>query len=168
MPDTGKTTEQQVADAILQRSDEVEIAGKTYKVAPPTTATLILVSEQASRLPAMPKPADPNQLIQSVLANARHYRALGDIAATLILGAKRIMEAKSEDKRKPAFAFWRKRKPATDERAELSRDILQSLSPSQLADLIVGRLATMEISSFFAITTSLAAANIIKPDEVED
>lgn len=46
-----KTLEEKVADTILQKSDEITIGEKTYKIAPPTTATLILASEAVSRLP---------------------------------------------------------------------------------------------------------------------
>ncbi|MCC8155482.1 MAG: hypothetical protein LIP01_15645 [Tannerellaceae bacterium] len=46
-----KTIESKVADTILERKMKLEIGGKYYEVAPPTTATLILVSELVAQLP---------------------------------------------------------------------------------------------------------------------
>jgi hypothetical protein len=46
-----KTMETKVAETILQKLDEVNVGGKTYTIAPPSTATLILVSETVSKMP---------------------------------------------------------------------------------------------------------------------
>ena len=46
-----KTIEEKVAQTILQQSEEMTIGGKTYTIAPPSVATLILVSGGVSRLP---------------------------------------------------------------------------------------------------------------------
>ena len=45
------TTETKTADAILQRVTEITIGDEVYKVAPPTLATLISVSDELSKLP---------------------------------------------------------------------------------------------------------------------
>ena len=69
--------------------------------------------------------------------------------------------------------FWpfkrvKKVKRVVDRKAELSRLILETMQPQDIFNIIVGRLNHMQIGSFFAITTSLAEANILKPTkEVE-
>ena len=51
-----RTIEQVVAAAILEKATtEIEIGDKVYKIADPTTATLILVSELISTLPVVEK-----------------------------------------------------------------------------------------------------------------
>lgn len=50
-----------------------------------------------------------------------------------------------------------------DKRAELAKAILENVRPTVLFNVVVQRLQDMEISSFFAITTSLSEANILKP-----
>ena len=46
-----KTIEQQVSDTILQQPTEIQVGEKKYSVAPPSIATLILVSKEISKLP---------------------------------------------------------------------------------------------------------------------
>lgn len=50
-----------------------------------------------------------------------------------------------------------------DKKAELAKIILENVSPTTLFNVVVQRLQDMEIGSFFAITTSLSEANILKP-----
>ena len=46
-----QTIEDKVAKTILQQPEEIKVGDKTYKVAPPSVATLILISGAVSRLP---------------------------------------------------------------------------------------------------------------------
>ena len=56
MNDTPKTIEQQVAEAILQKATTtIQIGDTAYELAPPTPATLILISELVAGLPAINK-----------------------------------------------------------------------------------------------------------------
>lgn len=158
--------ERKVADAILEKNiGTLEIDGKQYNIAPPSIATLILVSEIVAGLPIVEK-VDNKQIVYSVLHHAKDFKALGEMAAVLILGAK---ESKRNEK-KPRFYrirhfFGYEYKPTKDELAEI---ILQNVRPTVLFDVIIQRLKDMEVSSFFAITTSLSEANILKPTkEVE-
>lgn len=158
--------ERKVADAILEKKvGTLEIEGKQYNIAPPSIATLILVSEIVAGLPIVEK-VDNKQIVYSVLHYAKDFKALGEMAAILILGAK---ECKRSEK-KPCFYrirhfFGYEYKPTKDELAEI---ILQNVRPTVLFDVIIQRLKDMEVSSFFAITTSLSEANILKPTkEVE-
>lgn len=159
------TIESRVAAAILERSTgELIIDGQEYKVAPPTLATLILVSEIVSTLPVVEKTEDNEQKTYSVLHHAKNYRALGDIAAVLILGAKAINEEERKlSKPRRWYSFFRSKKKQESQRQRLARIILENVSPSQLFKIIIQRLKDNEVGFFFLITTSLSEANLLKP-----
>ena len=154
------TIESRVASAILERNvGNIEIEGVTYEIAPPSIATLIVVS--------IVEKVEKTEIVNSVLHHARFFRPLGDIAATLILGAKSLTEERVvvQEKRYLFGLIKRKskKKIKIDKRAELAKAILENVRPTVLFNVVVQRLQDMEISSFFAITTSLSEANILKP-----
>lgn len=158
--------ESKVAAAILEKKvGTLDIDGKRYEIAPPSIATLILISEVVATLPIVEKVPN-DKILYSVLHHAKDFKALGEMAAILILGAKEC----ERSEKKPRFYrirhfFGYEYKPSKDELAEI---ILQNVRPTVLFDVIIQRLKDMEISSFFAITTSLSEANILKPTkEVE-
>lgn len=103
----------------------------------------------------------------SVLHYARYYRPIGDIAAVLILGAKNLIEYRTiVQEKRYLFGLIRRKTETTikvDKKAELAKIILENVSPTTLFNVVVQRLQDMEIGSFFAITTSLSEANILKP-----
>lgn len=148
------TTEQKAAGAILQKPKEVVIGGVTYQVAPPSTATLILVSELVSTLPKVQfdnsideKTGLPKvDVITKALNIAKDCRVIGEIVATLIIGAKELS--------KP-FQF-------KDKVKKLSRQALEELSPKEIADLTVDLLQGMETGFFLGLTTSLIEINLTK------
>jgi hypothetical protein len=161
------TIESRVASAILERSTgSIEIEGNTYEIGAPSTATLILVSELVATLPIVEK-VPKTEMVNSVLHYARFYRPLGDIAAVLILGAKNLTEERIEVREeRRLFGLIRQKtetKVVVDKKAELSKLILDNVRPTILFDVVVQRLQDTEIGSFFAITTSLSEANILKP-----
>lgn len=161
------TIESRVASAILERSTgSIEIEGNTYEIGAPSTATLILVSELVATLPIVEK-VPKTEMVNSVLHYARFYRPLGDIAAVLILGAKNLTEERIEVREeRRLFGLIRHKtetKVVVDKKAELSKLILDNVRPTILFDVVVQRLQDTEIGSFFAITTSLSEANILKP-----
>lgn len=98
---------------------------------------------------------------------ARYYRPIGDIAAVLILGAKNLIEYRTiVQEKRYLFGLIRRKTETTikvDKKAELAKIILENVSPTTLFNVVVQRLQDMEIGSFFAITTSLSEANILKP-----
>lgn len=162
------TIESRVASAILEREvDNIEIEGITYDIASPTIATLITISEIIASLPNVEKVTDKAEILNSVLHYARYFRPLGDIAAVLILGAKNLTEERIvvQEKRYLFGLFKRKseKKIKINKRAELAKAILENVRPTVLFNVVVQRLQDMEIGSFFAITTSLSEANILKP-----
>lgn len=167
-----QTLEQKTAQAILQQPTEVVIRDKKYIIAPPSIATLILVSEAVSLLPAVR--LDTEKIVEEVLSTAKHCRPIGDILATLILGAKNLtetVEREQEEKHSLLFGFvrWTSRKKVTvtvDRKAELAKSLLEDLSPQEIYSLFVQALANMQIQDFFGLTTFLTETNLLRPTKV--
>ena len=169
-----ETIEKKVADAILQRtSDMLEIDGNVYPIAPPTPATLILISELIAGMPEVRIDAD--NILFEVLNKAKNCKVLGKIVATLILGAKRVNEHRKVlvDKVVPKRVFsWKRlrletvyskmKKVEVDEVEHLSKLILEGCTPKTLRELVAKRISALEISDFFGLTTSLSEANLLK------
>lgn len=161
------TIESSVASAILEKNiGSIDIEGTVYEIGSPSTATLILVSEIVSTLPVVEKVPN-NEIVNSVLHFAKDFRPLGDIAAVLILGAKNLTEERViVQEKRYMFGLIRRKtetKVKVDKKAELAKIILENVRPTILFNVVIRRLQDMEISSFFAITTSLSEANILKP-----
>ena len=165
------TIESRVAATILERTvSTLEIDGVTYNIAPPTIGTLILASEIVSFFPQIDT-VDDKQRIFMALFKAKDFKMLSDLAAVLILGSKRRTEERevTVEKRHLFGLIKRKHrvKQTVDLRAELAKKILDNVRPSVLFEVIAKRLRDNEIMTFFAITTSLNAANILKPTKAE-
>lgn len=165
------TIESRVAATILERTvSTLEIEGVTYNIAPPTIGTLILASEIVSFFPQIDD-VDDKQRIFMALFKAKDFKMLADLAAVLILGSKRLTEERevTVEKRHLFGLIKRKHrvKQTVDLRVELAKKILDNVRPSVLFEVIVKRLRDNEIMTFFAITTSLNAANILKPTKAE-
>ena len=165
------TIESRVAATILERTvSTLEIEGVTYNIAPPTIGTLILASEIVSFFPQIDT-VDDKQRIFMALFKAKDFKMISDLAAVLILGSKRLTEEREVTVEKRHLFGLIKRKhrvrQTVDLRAELAKKILDNVRPSVLFEVIVKRLRDNEIMTFFAITTSLNAANILKPTKAE-
>lgn len=161
-----QTIEQMVASAILEKAtDEIEINGEAYPISDPSIATLILVSEIISTLPVVEK-VPKEQVVYSALHYAKDFKAIGDICAILILGANKLQVTEKKTIEKRILGLFTRKKTVevvVDKQKELSRLILDNLSPSTVFNLIIRRLQDMEVGHFFSITTSLSEANILKP-----
>lgn len=158
-----RTTEEQVASSVLQQKDQtIEIGGREYRFGKPSVATIIMVSGLISKLPEVNTDITDGELTEEVLKTARHSKVLGEIVATLILGAKRVMAIR-ESKR-----HWWQRKDSEYDR--LSRDVLLECDAKELSKLVIDNLTNLHLGNFFAITASLAGANATKPtkDGAED
>jgi len=165
------TIEEKVAAAVLEEPiGKLEIDGEVYQIAAPCMSTLILVSEIISTLPIVEQ--CPKELVlSSVLHHAKDYGKLGDLVAVLILGRKGLTEEREieEDVETPClFGLFRrkrkvKRKVIVDRKAELAQKVLDNVTPSELQAIVIERLTKLEIGDFFAITTSLSEANLLKP-----
>lgn len=165
-----RTLEQKAADTILQKAAKVNIGGKEYEAAPPSIATLILVSEAVSRLPQ--RKLDSNNLVLESLNIAKHCNVLGDIAAILILGARHFNDIKNDPHTENKGWFRRlfSRKPKQTQRTQgeiLSQEILETYSPHKLYDLVAMLLQRMDLADFFALTTFLTEINLLRQTKVE-
>ena len=172
MAEDNKTTiESRVAATILERTvGTLEIEGVTYRIAPPTLGTLILASEIVSFFPQIDDVEDKQRLFKA-LFTAKDFKRLAELAAVLILGAKTQYEQREQTiVKRRFFGLIKRKKKVTvevDVRAELAQKILDNVCPSVLFNIIIQRLRDNEIMAFFAITTSLNAANILKPTKTE-
>lgn len=168
-----KTIEEKVAETILQKADEIKVGEKVYKVAPPTTATLILASEAVSRLPK--DVLDPNKVVEESLSVAKDCKALGEIAAIMILGARHLTETrKVREKREKRYLFglikksgWVEVEKTIDRKAELAQELLDTYSPKDMNILVGALLQKMELGDFFGLTTFLIEINLMRPTKVE-
>lgn len=164
------TTEERVADTILQEPTIIKVGEKEYAVAPPSTATLILVSAAVSHLPRIQ--LDESRLVQDVLASAKDCEAIGDVIAVMILGAKHVKDevVRVEERIVSRFFGLFKRKMRVEvresKREQLARELLENLSPRELQTALAQILGTMEVGDFFGLTTFLLEVNTTKPTKV--
>ena len=156
-----QTIEQRVASAILQQPREIELGGTTYHVAPPTIATIILVSEAISTIPT--ERLDDEHIVEETLRIAKDCRVIGDILATMILGAKGLTEEVEVEERRLFGLIRRTKKKVVDRKAELSKRLLEELSPSQLNRAIPMLFKGFELGDFFGTTTFLIGVNVLQP-----
>ena len=134
--------------------------GIIYNVAPPTVATLILVSSLTADMPKVEM--DPEDILKESLFVAKDCQVLGDIVAVMILGAKNIIQTR-QIKKKRLLGLWSiTTEIQVNRQAELAEVIRQNLSPKELSNLIGELLAGMEISDFFGLTTSLISINLAR------
>ena len=157
--------ENKVADTILQKPFCVQIGEETYKVAPPSIATLILASELIAQLPGLK--LDSKQVMFESIFVAKDCKVLGEIVATLILGADNLTSEKEIiEVEKHCFGLIRKKKKRTvqvDNKAILSDKVLKKIPPSKVNTITISILNRMEIGDFFGLTASLIEVNLIRP-----
>ena len=148
-----KTVEQIAGEAILQDAQTINIKGVEYKVAPPTTATLIEVSKYISAIPEITVNKDGN-VIMEVLASAADCECFGDIAAILILGKKYLV---TEKKR-----FFGLIKRKQNNQKILAEELLLNLSAEELNNLILEIFKMLKVDFFFSISTFLKEINLLR------
>ena len=156
-----ETIESKVKQTILQDTTDITIGGKVYKVAPPSVATLICVSEAVSTLPAVR--LDAAKVVDEVLSIAKDCRPLGEIVAILTLGAKGLTETRREVKTVEKRRFWGLIKK--QEQVEVVETPAETTvaEPTELKELVGLLISKMEIGHFFGLTTSLTEVNLLRP-----
>lgn len=159
-----KTIEQRVGEAVLQTPREIKVANRTFIVAPPSVATLLLVSEGISLLPQVS--LDKDRIVEEVLFVAKDCRVLGDIVATLILGSKHLTEAVSVEKKRFFGLFKNTSTKTIDRKAELSEWLLRELAPAELHKLFIDLIKDFQLGDFFGLTTFLIGINLLRPTKV--
>lgn len=150
------TIEQRVGDAILQKPKEVAINGRSFTVAPPSMATLILASEAIATLPQVQ--LDKSKIVTDVLYAAKDCRPLGDILAIMILGSKNLTETKRR--------FFGLFKQKIDRKAELANWLLNELDPAGMNKLFFELVKDFQLGDFFGTTTFLIEINLLRPTKV--
>ena len=165
------TIETKVSQTILQQTEEIVIGDKTYNIAPPSVATLILASEVVSHLPQ--DKLNEDLIVEESLSIAKECREIGDLAAILILGAKHINDkTERREKRRRSFLWGLihiDRSITITETAKeaLSRELLENATPRDLHTAIAKIISKMQIGDFFGLTTFLTEINLMRPTKVE-
>lgn len=160
--------ESKVSKTVLQQREEITVGSETMEIAPPSTATLILVSEETAKLPHVK--LDSENIVGDVLYIAKDCRVLGDIVAILILGAKNLVEHKKvvveTEKRRFGGLIKEVHKEETEviinHKAILAQKLLEDITPRELHNLTARLLKALQIADFFGLTTSLIEVNLIR------
>lgn len=164
------TIEEQTAKTIIQKAEEIKVGDKTYTIAPPSIATLILVSAAVSRMPRLR--LDSDKIIEETLSIAKDCEIIGQIAATLILGAKHVDEIVHSHITTQKRFLWglirmNKTTVKTETRLQqLSRELLNDVTPGELHNIVVQTLLKMQVGDFFGLTTFLTEINLMRPTKV--
>lgn len=163
-----ESIESRVSKTVLQQREEITVGDETIEVAPPSTATLILVSEETAKLPHIK--LDSENIAGEVLYVAKDCRVLGDIVAILILGAKNLVEHKKilvKNEKRRLFGLIKEIHEEETEitinhKAILAKKLLEDITPRELHNLTVRLLKALQIADFFGLTTSLIEVNLIR------
>ncbi len=143
--------EKQVADTILQTNFEVDVGGVTFRVAPPTPATIIRLSDYSTNLPEILT----ENYLQETLKHGRNSKVLLDMVALLVCGAippVRIYSISSIIQNIKYNRRFRK----------VRRLAMYKGTPRELLVLITKLLGRTEITDFFMLIVSLKSVNILK------
>ncbi|MCF0187948.1 MAG: hypothetical protein HUK04_00420 [Bacteroidaceae bacterium] len=166
--------ESRVADTILQAPEAIKVGETTYTVAPPSAATIILVSEAVARLPLVR--FNGKRVLEDSLRYGRECKALGEIGAILILGAKHINDREENNvtttRKRRLFGLLPDKVEQWTSRGRLKKDIIvkqlmEDMTPRELAATIGTLLGKIQVSDFFELTTFLTEINLIRPTKVE-
>lgn len=175
------TIENKAAATILENPiATIEIGGKQYEVAPPTTATLIMVSSLISELPEINPDMPDTEILPAILSAAKDCEALGQIAATIILGAKKIKQYPMTTvdtyhvERKWSWRHFRKVEKVIStpigvfERDYIADIILEEMTPASLHEFLIATLSEAHLADFFVLTTSLRTKSLLERTEVDE
>lgn len=168
-----QTTEQKVAQAVLQQSSTIQVGDRTFDVPAPTIATLILASAAISELPQ--SPLNGKQIVEESLYIAKDCAVLGDVAAILLLGAKNIQETIERPVKRRRKGLWgllgfKRTEIVTetiDRKADLAKYLLENLSPRELREVMFTIIHQLQLGDFFGLTTFLIDLNLLRPTKVE-
>lgn len=144
--------EKRVADTILQKPLEVDVGGVKYRVAPPTNATIIRLSEMVVNLPPMQK----SNVFEEVLKGAKNSKIIGDIIALLVCGEIAPLRLYSL---RSIFSHFRR----GCRFRKVRRKVLYKSSPRDTIVILSQIIKMQEIGDFFTLIVSLSNANTLKP-----
>jgi hypothetical protein len=150
---TDKTIEFKAAETVLQDKRIIDVKGRKYEVAPPTTATIIEASKYIAGLPVFTVDKEGNMVMEA-LASAKDCECFGDVAAILMLGKKNL----TTEKRYLGGIFRRR----MDNKAALAKELMETLSPQEMNDLIVELIKLQRVDFFLGITFFLNDVNLLR------
>lgn len=145
-----KNTEKRVVEEILEQPATLTLAGRTFRVPPPSYATLLRVSQLITEMPKndiSPTELTEEQLVAYVMNNAKHYELLPELIATLIVGVHKTFPRVLKNKRIRPLSKW----------------IAERVPPSEQTQAISTLLSRLEIADFFWLTTFLTKMRVAKP-----
>jgi hypothetical protein len=148
-----ESIKKRTAEAILETPFTVKVGSKEYEVAPPSCATLIEVSR---RIPDVPLVETMGDMVNEALAAAKDSRAIFEIVAVLILGAKALRRGEKVTTGRWPFRRTRSRLDA------LTEELMYECSPAEIKALCGEILARMEVKDFFEFTASLQEVGLIQ------
>lgn len=184
-----KTIEQKAGDAILQVPQNILVGTKTYKVASPSVATLIKVSQCISTLPNIT--LDKAEVVKESLSIAKYCEPFGEALAILILGAKNLTEKRTIQKeieveeekivyksylfglfKRPLKTIQTTTKVVTetievDKKAELAKELLENFSPSELYNVTATLIGNLQLGDFFGLSIFLTEINLLRPTKMD-
>lgn len=149
----GVPLESRAAATLLQTPFEITLAERVFKVAPPTVATLMLLSAEVATLPKLETPAGEEEqggekMLQQVIADAEGCGAAGRAVAVMLLGARGYA----------GRPWWRRESDGK----RLARWLLNNVSPRELFNAFAQLIQHMQVADFFAFTAFLREANMLR------
>ena len=175
-----KTIEQKAGDAILQVPQNILVGTKTYKVASPSVATLIKVSQCISTLPNIT--LDKAEVVKESLSFAKHCEPFGEALAILILGAKNLTEKRTIQKEieveeekivYKSYLFGLFKRPlktiqtTTKVVTEIAKELLENFSPSELYNITATLIGNLQLGDFFGLSIFLTEINLLRPTKMD-
>lgn len=157
--------EKKVADTMLEIPEEVIIGGESYKMPPPSIATLVLFSKYVGQMPK--ETLDEEFPIASLLQQADKLHLLGYALSAVILGAKEFHKEVDDTTKKGFFNRKSEAKPTITKGEELSQKINQ-IGIDEVTQVFVKLLKFLRIQDFFQLTTSLIELNLTKRTKMEE
>lgn len=167
------TIEQKTAEAVLQKDITLTVGEKTYTMAPPSVATLILASEAISTLPKVH--LDGNRVAEEALNIAKDCRPIGDVLAILMLGARNLTTTEKRTVKRPHRLLWglikwtteKEEEVTIDKKAELASSLMGDHTPQEIYLMLAQLLTKMQIQDFFGLTTFLTEVNLLRTTKVD-
>lgn len=144
-----ETIESRVASTINAEDVNIKIGKDTYQFARPTIRTMIELGKLISNLPKVEVVS--GREINSIMNIAKDLKPVGTIFATFIVGyeVNTFMSLIKKIRIKI-----------------LASKILNRYTCSELNNALMRMLSSLELTDFFALTTSLGTINILKKTEV--
>jgi hypothetical protein len=153
--------EKKVAETLLEKCTKIVLGGKEYEIAPPTIATMVLVSEKISELPTFDYKniTAGEEVFFATLSDASKCGKIADIVAILIVGARKYKKSLERGLLRRMFG----RKSEFDR----IRDLVMETSPSDIDGILGLCLKGLQVGDFFGIITFLNRVNLTKKTKLE-